>query len=79
MRASRTASRDDARPAAVVEWRRHRLIAAGFGSDLAAELAGGDDTDLLAVLELVDRGCPPKLAARILAPLDSSKSERCPR
>jgi hypothetical protein len=25
--------------------------------------------DLHAVLELVDRGCPPTLAARILAPL----------
>jgi hypothetical protein len=26
--------------------------------------------DLHALLELVDRGCPPALAARILAPLD---------
>jgi hypothetical protein len=26
--------------------------------------------DLHALLELVDRGCPPALAARILAPLE---------
>jgi hypothetical protein len=26
--------------------------------------------DLHALLDLVDKGCPPQLAARILAPLD---------
>ena len=62
----------DTRPefGAVVGWRRGRLLAAGFAPDLAARLAGDCRIDLHAVLELVDRGCPPAVAARILAPLD---------
>jgi hypothetical protein len=32
--------------------------------------------DIHALLELVDRGCPPHLAARILAPLDCDLSPR---
>jgi hypothetical protein len=55
---------------AVAEWRRDRLLAAGFASALAAELARDRDIDLHAVLGLIDRGCPPELAARIVAPLD---------
>jgi hypothetical protein len=54
----------------VAEWRRDRLIAAGFAAALAVRLAEDCAIDLHAVLELVDRGCPPTLAARILAPLD---------
>ena len=55
--------------AALDEWRRRRLIAAGFDSQLAVELANGE-ADLHELLVLVDRGCPPQLAARILAPID---------
>jgi hypothetical protein len=51
-------------------WRARRLRAAGFSSELAARLAEHPAYDLHAVLELVDRGCAPELAARILAPLD---------
>lgn len=51
------------------EWRRRRLIAAGFDAQLAAGLTNGG-VDLHELLVLVDRGCPPELAARILAPLD---------
>jgi hypothetical protein len=54
----------------VAEWRRECLVAAGFASRLAAELAADCGVDLHALLELVDRHCPPELAARILAPLD---------
>ena len=54
---------------AVDDWRRRRLIVAGFDPRLAADLADGD-VDLHELLVLVDRGCPPPLAARILAPLD---------
>jgi hypothetical protein len=54
----------------VVEWRRSRLISAGCGPDLAGQLAGDCAVDLHALLELIDRGCPPELAARILAPID---------
>lgn len=56
--------------AGVVAWRRSRLERAGFPRRLAQELAADGRTDLHAVLDLVDRGCPPVLAARILAPLD---------
>jgi hypothetical protein len=55
---------------AVVGWRRGRLLAAGFAPDLAARLAADCSVDLHALLELIDRNCPPALAARILAPLD---------
>jgi hypothetical protein len=53
-----------------VRWRMERLTVAGFCADLARRLAGDDRIDLHAVLDLVDRGCPPHLAARIVAPLD---------
>jgi hypothetical protein len=53
---------------ALEDWRRRRLIAAGFDAPLAVALTDGD-VDLHELLVLVDRGCPPHLAARILAPL----------
>ena len=53
-----------------VLWRRRRLEHAGFDSPLAEHLARDRRVDLHAVLDLVDRGCPPALAMRILAPLD---------
>ena len=56
-------------PLDVVEWRWCRLREAGFPAALARSLAG-KHIDLHALLELVDAGCPPELAARILAPLD---------
>jgi hypothetical protein len=37
---------------------------------LAWDLAADGDVDLHDLLNLIDRGCPPHLAARILAPLD---------
>ena len=58
------------------EWRRRRLAAAGFEPHLAAELAAEPNVDLHELLILVDRGCPPALAARILAPLDG-RTLRC--
>lgn len=60
----------DADDPTVVEWRRSRLVAAGFPDELAEELAHTCAADLHALIELVERGCPPPLAARILAPLD---------
>ena len=47
------------------EWRQRRLEVAGFDATLAAELAS-TRTDLHELLNLLDRGCPPELAARIL-------------
>ena len=55
----------------VVRWRATRLRDAGFDPALADRLARDCAYDLHAVLELVDRGCPADLAARILAPLDA--------
>ena len=53
----------------VRDWRRRALQEAGFDAALARELAADGRVDLHDVLGLVDRGCPPQLAARILAPL----------
>jgi hypothetical protein len=56
-------------PVDVVSWRACRLREAGFPPALAAALAA-QRVDLHALLQLVDAGCPPQLAARILSPLD---------
>ena len=61
-----TAARD------VVAWRRRQLVEAGFQPGLAACVAGDPQFDLHALIELAERGCPPALAARILAPLEGS-------
>jgi hypothetical protein len=53
----------------VRDWRRRILWQAGFQDQLARRLADDGDVDLHDLLELVDHGCPPELAARILAPL----------
>lgn len=55
---------------AYAAWREDRLRAASFPAVLAAVIARDGRYDLHAMLELVDRGCPPALAARIVAPLD---------
>jgi hypothetical protein len=58
----------DGPPADVTSWRLCRLLEVGFPDDLARQLASNRRVDLHALLELVDRGCPPLLAARILSP-----------
>lgn len=55
-------------PVDVQSWRRLRLLEAGFPAALADTVASDSRFDLHALLLLVDRGCPPDLAARILAP-----------
>jgi len=57
----------------LVAWRRQRLCAAGFAAGLADEVSRDCGMDLHALLGLVDRGCPPDLAVRILAPLDAER------
>jgi len=54
----------------LADWRRERLVGSGFPPSLAASLAAERGWDLHALIELVERGCPPELAVRILAPLD---------
>ena len=57
----------------VVAWRAGRLRDAGFPAAVADTLAR-QRVDLHSLLQLVDRGCPPELAARILAPTDATGS-----
>jgi hypothetical protein len=54
----------------VTSWRRDRLVEAGFALPLASRLARDPRFDLHALIELVEQGCPPELALRILAPLE---------
>ncbi len=60
----------------VVSWRRTQLARAGFPLSVAARLARDARYDLHALLELVDLGCSPALAVRILAPLDDLDEDR---
>jgi hypothetical protein len=50
----------------IEEWRRERLEAAGFPPASSGALAERHDVDLHAAIDLVDKGCPPDLAVRIL-------------
>lgn len=54
----------------VVAWRRDRLAETGFPLPLASVLSRDRRFDLHALIELVERGCPPELAVRIEAPLE---------
>ncbi|HEX5467949.1 MAG TPA: hypothetical protein VFW80_02760 [Gaiellaceae bacterium] len=54
----------------VVRWRREQLVLSGFPLDLAARVARDPRYDLHLLIEMVERGCPPELALRILAPLE---------
>lgn len=59
-------------PDPVTTWRADRLRHARFSAALADLLARDPACDLHALLELTDRGCPPELAVRILAPASGS-------
>jgi hypothetical protein len=52
-------------------WRREQLLLSGFPLPLAASLAADPRYDLHRLIEFVEGGCPPPLAARILSPLES--------
>ena len=54
----------------LVRWRREQLTDSGFPLSVASRLARDPRYDLHALIELVERSCPPQLAARIVAPLD---------
>ena len=56
----------------VLVWRQVQLVEAGFPGPLAQALAGDGRYDLHALIELVERGCAPELAARIFAPLEEA-------
>lgn len=52
--------------AEVIRWRFDRLIGAGYDAENASILAGRIQIDLHAAVDLVQRGCPPETAVRIL-------------
>ncbi len=54
----------------VVRWRCEQLVESGFATALAARIAKNAHYDLHALIELVERGCQPDLAVRILAPVE---------
>jgi hypothetical protein len=72
-RATKIRSRPELRPS---EWRGSRLLRAGFPAALAEAVSQDDRFDLHALLELLDRGCEPELAVRIIAPLDQEGARR---
>jgi hypothetical protein len=47
-------------------WRAHELERAGYDAGDAAELAARHDVDLHFAVELLEQGCPPETALRIL-------------
>jgi hypothetical protein len=48
-------------------WRFGRLVGAGLDPAEALELATHVEVDLYSALSLLERGCPPRTALRILA------------
>jgi hypothetical protein len=50
----------------VESWRREELERAGYPPDAAAKLAARDDVDLRRAISLLEHGCTPELALRIL-------------
>jgi hypothetical protein len=58
----------------LTNWRLEQLVRVGFDADLAASIASDCAFDLHALIELVEQGCSPRLAVRILAPLDEERN-----
>lgn len=50
----------------VERWRTDELLRVGYDFETATVLAAELAVDLHAALDLIERGCPPDLAARIL-------------
>ena len=50
----------------VLVWRFKQLCRTGFELELATTLAARIDVDLHEAIGLVERGCPPETAGRIL-------------
>ncbi|MCG2623201.1 hypothetical protein LVY72_14980 [Arthrobacter sp. I2-34] len=59
----------------ITAWRCRLLYSAGFPDTLAHLLAATPGVDIHALLNLVDRGCPPELAVRILGPFTDDREQ----
>jgi len=53
----------------LVNWRQLELEQCGFPRPLAARVARDESYDLQQLIELVQQGCSPALAVRIVSPL----------
>lgn len=58
-----------------MNWRQLELEQCGFPRSLAARVARDERYDLHQVIELVQQGCSPALAVRILSPLEGRDAE----
>ena len=54
----------------VSRWRRDQLFLSGFSLPLATRIARDPGYALHRLIQLVEQGCPPELAVRVLAPLE---------
>jgi len=50
----------------ILRWRFSELLRAGYDTDAAMVVASHVEVDLHSATELVQRGCPPKTAIRIV-------------
>lgn len=50
----------------IERWRIGELERAGYSPDAATQLGARPDVDLHLAIELIERGCPPGTALRIL-------------
>jgi hypothetical protein len=50
----------------VERWRMDELLRVGFDVEFAALIAAEPGVDLHAAIDMIERGCPPDLAAQIL-------------
>jgi hypothetical protein len=50
----------------IERWRAEELERAGFGTRAAGRLAARHDIDLHRAVGLLEQGCPPELAVKIL-------------
>jgi hypothetical protein len=50
----------------IERWRTEELERAGYGKRSAGRLAARQDVDLHQAVALLDQGCPPELALKIL-------------
>lgn len=58
----------------VVQWRRAQLLQAGLPRSLAARVARDERYDIHELVQLVEHGCAPALAVRILKPIEQDEA-----
>jgi hypothetical protein len=71
---AQTHSQHDLGANQVVIWRREQLVRSGLPLAMAAQAAKDARYDLHALIELLRRHCPPDLALRILAPIETEST-----